>query len=124
RTLRALPGSVPGRVRRRDERLLEADRVAGGRMVRDPRHEHAAAAGAGRFTRLRPRVEPDGDEAATVRAARHAHRDYGLTDASVRKATSPCAARTEPVWLLRRMRVVEVLIGAPRRSCCQLPPGA
>ena len=47
-------GPDPRRVRLRDERLLQAERMARRRDRRDPRHEHAVPARAGRLARMRP----------------------------------------------------------------------
>ena len=96
RPVRPLPGPVPRRLRRRDERLLEAHRVARRRRRRHPRHEHAAAARAGGVARLRSRVEPT---AAALRRLAPLGTPIvitGLNEASVRRATSPSAARNEP----------------------------
>jgi len=109
--LRPVPGPVPRRLRRRDERLLEAHRVARRGRRRHPRHEHAPAARAGGLARLRACLEHDGGGDAEARTARHADLDQGLKDASVRRARSPSAARNEPpLWPLRARRVDELLI--------------
>ena len=78
--LRPVPRHVPRRLRRRDERLLEAHRVAGRRRRRHPRHEPAAAARPGRLARLRARLEPDGDASS------------GLTRRSARRSGSRSSA--------------------------------
>ena len=95
--VRALSGSLPRRLRSRDERLLEADRVARRRRRRHPRHEHAAASRAGRVARVRARVEYDGGGTAEARTARRADLDYGVKDARLRRAMSPSAATNEPL---------------------------
>jgi hypothetical protein len=64
------------------ERLLAAHGMAGRRLVRDPWHGHAAAARRGRLAWVYSRLEPDGDEASPVRAARHVDRDHGYVTAS------------------------------------------
>src|SRR5205823_12553184 len=101
-----------------------ADRVARRRRRGHPRHEHAAAPRPGRLARLRARLEPDRCGAPAAGAARHADLDHGVTAASVRRASSPSAARNEPLRPLRALRVDALVIEVPPESCCQAPPGA
>ena len=90
--LRPVPRHIPRRLRRGDERLLEAHRVAGWRCRRHPRHQSPAAARPGRLARLRACLEHDGPASQDARAARHADLDQEVAERNW-KAGRPSAAR-------------------------------
>ena len=80
----------PRRVRIRDECVLEADRLAGRRHRRRPRHSLAESPRPGRLARLHPAAQPRRRVPAQPRPARDAGQDRPLK----RENTRPC--RTVP----------------------------